>query len=128
MIAALASRSSIRNLLPPISARPQDTQICITLNGRGEFRQAEASLLKETPIPVSEASAARSLGNRQQPILLRINSVIALVTDRLLDSRILITSLVLIMQLSEWCSSEPPQMQALCIVLERHQATCKINF
>jgi len=46
--------------LPPISARPQDTQICITLNGQGGFRNAELGLLKETPILVSEVSAARA--------------------------------------------------------------------
>ena len=46
--------------LPPISARPQDTQICITLDGKGGFRNAELAVLKETPILVSESSAARS--------------------------------------------------------------------
>jgi CRISPR-associated protein Csd1 len=48
------------NPLPPISVRPQNTQICITLNGKGDFRYAEVSLLEDTLIPVSEASAARS--------------------------------------------------------------------
>lgn len=48
------------NPLPPISVRPQNTQICITLNGKGDFRHAEVSLLEDTLIPVSEASAARS--------------------------------------------------------------------
>jgi CRISPR-associated protein Csd1 len=46
--------------LPPISARPQDTQICITLNWKGEFRNAELALLRETQIIESEASASRS--------------------------------------------------------------------
>ena len=48
------------NPLPPISVRPQNTQICITLNGKGDFRHAEVFLLENTLIPVSEASAARS--------------------------------------------------------------------
>jgi len=46
--------------LPPISARPQDTQICITLNDKGEVRHAELYLLRETPILVSEVSASRA--------------------------------------------------------------------
>lgn len=49
-----------KNPVPPISARPQNTQICITLNGKGELRHAELDFLEGTLIPVSEASAARS--------------------------------------------------------------------
>jgi len=46
--------------LPRVSSRPQDTQICITLNGRGEFRNSELTLVQSTPILVSEESASRA--------------------------------------------------------------------
>jgi CRISPR-associated protein Csd1 len=46
--------------LPPPCARPQDTQICITLNRLGNLRRAELSVNPETPILVTEASAVRS--------------------------------------------------------------------
>jgi len=46
--------------LPPISARPLETQICVTLDGKGGFRNAELALLRETQIIESEASASRS--------------------------------------------------------------------
>jgi len=48
------------NPLPPPCARPQDTQICITLNRFGGFSRAELSVKRETPILVTEASAVRS--------------------------------------------------------------------
>jgi CRISPR-associated protein Csd1 len=46
--------------LPPLCARPQDTQMCITLDHLGNFRSAKLSVLRETPILVTEASAVRS--------------------------------------------------------------------
>lgn len=46
--------------LPRVSSRPQDTQLCITLNGRGEFRNSELTVVQATPILVSEESASRS--------------------------------------------------------------------
>jgi hypothetical protein len=55
-----AGQPQFKKSLPPISARPQDTQICITLSGKSGFRNAELGVLKETPILVSEVSAARA--------------------------------------------------------------------
>lgn len=101
--------------MPPISARPQDTQICITLNGRGEFRQADLALLKETPILVSEASAARS---GKSPAANPLTDKLAYCAgDGLrygLDPDYFTRFEV---QLSEWCSSEFRDTKA-CIVFE----------
>jgi CRISPR-associated protein Csd1 len=110
--------------IPPISARPQDTQICITLNGRGEFRQAEAALLKETPILVSEASAARSgKSPAANPLADKLaycagdGSSYGLNPDYFARFEA---------QLSEWCSSEFQDAKA-CIVLEYIKQTKLIS-
>jgi CRISPR-associated protein Csd1 len=101
--------------LPPISARPQDTQICVTLNGKGGFRYAELAVLKETPILVSEASAARSgKSPAANPLADKLaycagdGSQYALNPDYFTRFE---------RQLSEWCSSEFRDPKA-CAVLE----------
>lgn len=52
----------------PISSLYQDTQIQITLDGTGRFLRAEATEMKDTLIPVSEASACRSSGPEPHPL------------------------------------------------------------
>jgi CRISPR-associated protein Csd1 len=101
--------------LPPISARPQDTQICITLNGKGRFRNAELAVLKETSILVSEASAARSgKSPAANPLSDKLaycagdGSGFGLSPDYFARFET---------QLSEWCSSEFRDSKA-CVVLE----------
>jgi CRISPR-associated protein Csd1 len=110
--------------MPPISARPQDTQICITLNGRGEFRQAEVALLKETPILVSEASAARAgKSPAANPLVDKLaycagdGSSYGLNPDYFVRFEA---------QLSEWCSSVFQDAKA-CIVLEYIKQTKLIS-
>jgi CRISPR-associated protein Csd1 len=101
--------------LPPISARPQDTQICITLNGKGGFLNAELALLKETPILVSETSAARAgKSPAANPLSDKLaycagdGSEYGLNPDYFARFET---------QLSEWCSSEYRDPKA-CAVLE----------
>jgi CRISPR-associated protein Csd1 len=101
--------------LPPISARPQDTQICITLNGQGGFRNAELALLRETQIIESEASASRSgTSPAANPLSDKLEycagdgSEFGLNPDYFTRFET---------QLSEWCSSEYRDPKA-CVVLE----------
>lgn len=101
--------------LPPISARPQDTQICITLNGKGEFQNAELALLRETQIIESEASASRSgTSPAANPLSDKLaycagdGSKFGLNPDYFTRFET---------QLSEWCSSEYRDPKA-CSVLE----------
>lgn len=101
--------------LPPISARPQDTQICITLNGKGEFRHAELVVLRETPILVSELSASRA---GKSPAANPLSDKLAYCAGD--GSRYGLDPDYFARfetQLSEWCSSEYRDSKA-CVVLE----------
>jgi CRISPR-associated protein Csd1 len=101
--------------MPPISARPQDTQICITLNGTGGFRQGEIALLRATPILVSEASAARAGKSPAANPLADKLAYCAGDGSRYAFNPDYFTRFEV--QLSEWCSSEFRDPKA-CIVLE----------
>jgi CRISPR-associated protein Csd1 len=101
--------------LPPISARPQDTQICITLNGKGEFRNAELALLRGTQIIESESSASRSgTSPAANPLSDKLEycagdgSEFGLNPDYFTRYET---------QLTEWCASEFRDPKA-CVVLE----------
>ena len=101
--------------LPPTSARPQDTQICITLNGMGGFRNAELVVLKATPILVSEVSAARA---GKSPAANPLSDKLAYCAGD--GSRFGLSPDYFARfetQLSEWCSSEFRDPKA-CVVLE----------
>ena len=101
--------------LPPISARPQDTQICITLNGQGGFRNAELGLLKETPILVSEVSAARAgKSPAANPLSDKLAYCAGDGSDYGLNADYFSRFET---QLSEWCSSEYRDPKA-CVVSE----------
>lgn len=101
--------------MPPISSRPQDTQICVTLNGKGGFRQAEIALLKETPIPVSETSAARAgKSPAANPLADKLAYCAGDGSHYAFNPEYFARFEV---QLSEWCSSEFSDPKA-CIVLE----------
>ena len=100
--------------LPPISARPQDTQICITLNGKGGFWNAELVVLKETPIyslprlcgPSGRSPAANPLSDKLA-YCAGDGSKYGLKPDYFARFET---------QLSEWCSSEYRDPKA-CVVL-----------
>jgi CRISPR-associated protein Csd1 len=101
--------------LPPISARPLDTQICITLDWKGGFRNAELALLRGTQIIESEASASRSgTSPAANPLSDKLSycagdgSKFGLNPDYFTRFET---------QLSEWCSSEFRDPKA-CVVLE----------
>ena len=101
--------------LPPISARPQDTQICITLNGKGEFRNAELALLRETQIIESEASASRSgTSPAANPLADKLAYCAGDGLQYALNPEYFARFEA---QLSEWCSSEYRDPKA-CVVLE----------
>jgi CRISPR-associated protein Csd1 len=101
--------------LPPISARPQDTQICITLNGKGEFRNAECALLRETQIIESEASASRSgTSPAANPLADKLAYCAGDGSQYALNPEYFARFEA---QLSEWCSSEYRDPKA-CSVLE----------
>jgi len=101
--------------MPPISARSQNTQICITLNGEGQFRRAEVSLLKNTPILVSETSAARTgVLSAANPLADKLAYCAGDGIRYGLNSNYFARYIV---QLSEWCSSEFKDAKA-CIILE----------
>jgi CRISPR-associated protein Csd1 len=101
--------------LPPISARPQDTQICITLDGKGGFRNAELVLLKGIPILVSEASAARAgKSPAANPLADKLSYCAGDGLGYGLNPDYFARFQT---QMSEWCSSEYRDSKA-CVVLE----------
>ena len=101
--------------LPPISARPQDTQICITLSGKSGFRNAELGVLKETPILVSEVSAARAgKSPAANPLSDKLAYCAGDGSDYGLNPDYFSRFET---QLSEWCSSEYRDPKA-CVVSE----------
>lgn len=110
-----AGQPQFNKPLPPISARPQDTQICITLSWKGGFRNAELATLRETPILVSEVSAARS---GKSPAANPLSDKLAYCAG---DGSAFGLSPEYFArfetQLSEWCSSEFRDPKA-CVVLE----------
>ena len=115
MIAAPGSRNLKTRRCLRYLRRPQDTQICITLNGKGEFRHAELVVLRETPILVSELSASRA---GKSPAANPLSDKLAYCAGD--GSRYGLNPDYFARfetQLSEWCSSEYRDSKA-CVVLE----------